>query len=208
MAKEYSIYFENRRFLLSENIDPNCFINENGLFISYHSLQELSKILEFFQSSKEVENVFIKGKDADELLNDFSKSFKSIVCAGGLVTNNKGEYLLIYRRSRWDLPKGKQDSGEKIEATAIREVSEETGITEMQITNHLIDTYHTYKTENSVILKKTVWYEMTYNVDEPLIPQQNEDIEEAKWVKKDQLAFCLGNTYNTILDVFKAADII
>lgn len=208
MAKEYSIYFENRRVLLSENIDPNCFINENGLFVSYRSLQELSKILEFFQTSKEVENVFIKGKDADELLNDFSKSFKAIFCAGGLVRNTKGEYLLIYRRNKWDLPKGKQDSGEKIEATAIREVSEETGITNMQINNHLIDTYHTYKADNNVILKKTVWYEMTYNGDEPLIPQQNEDIEEAKWVKKDQLAFCLGNTYSTILDVFKAAGVI
>src|SRR5262245_16635326 len=30
-----------------------------------------------------------------------------IEAAGGLVENGRGEYLVIYRKKRWDLPKGK-----------------------------------------------------------------------------------------------------
>ena len=51
-----------------------------------------------------------------------------IIAAGGLVTNKHNELLMIFRRAKWDLPKGKLDEGESIEACAVREVEEETGI--------------------------------------------------------------------------------
>ena len=51
-----------------------------------------------------------------------------IIAAGGLVTNENNELLMIFRRGKWDLPKGKLDKGETIEECAIREVEEETGI--------------------------------------------------------------------------------
>ena len=53
---------------------------------------------------------------------------KSIIAAGGIVMNKNNEVLLIHRRGKWDLPKGKLDCGETIEDTAVREVSEEVGI--------------------------------------------------------------------------------
>ena len=37
---------------------------------------------------------------------------KKLIAGGGLVQNDKGELLLIYRRGKWDLPKGKLDAGE------------------------------------------------------------------------------------------------
>jgi 8-oxo-dGTP pyrophosphatase MutT (NUDIX family) len=49
---------------------------------------------------------------------------KRIIAAGGLVFNDRNELLMIYRRGFWDLPKGKLDPGERIEACAIREVQE------------------------------------------------------------------------------------
>lgn len=207
MAKEYSIYFENRRVLLTENIETH-FINEFGLFASYSSPHELPKILEFFQTIREVKNVFITGKKGDVLYEDFSSLFPLIKTAGGLVVNSKGEYLLIFRRGKWDLPKGKQELGEKIEKSALREVSEETGITNMKIINRLNDTYHTYFLEEMLILKKTAWFEMQYDGNEPLVPQQNEDILDVKWVKKEHLSKYLENTYNTIYEVFLSAGIV
>lgn len=57
-----------------------------------------------------------------------------IVAAGGLVIEERaGERrVLLVHRPRyddWSFPKGKQDPGETIEETALREVKEETGLT-------------------------------------------------------------------------------
>ena len=38
-----------------------------------------------------------------------------IIAGGGIVTNELGELLMIFRRGKWDLPKGKLDKGESIE---------------------------------------------------------------------------------------------
>ena len=51
-----------------------------------------------------------------------------IQAGGGLVENEKGEVLFMFRRGKWDLPKGKLDPGETLEACALREVEEETGV--------------------------------------------------------------------------------
>ena len=53
---------------------------------------------------------------------------KILVAGGGLVQNEKGELLMIFRRDKWDLPKGKLDPGESIEQCSLREVKEETGL--------------------------------------------------------------------------------
>ena len=72
----------------------------------------------------------------------FKMKFKVIVAAGGLVLNDKKEILFIYRGSKWDLPKGRQEKGESIEETAIREVKEECGINKLKIDDKLIKTFH------------------------------------------------------------------
>ncbi len=43
------------------------------------------------------------------------------------------EILMIFRRGKWDLPKGKLDKGESLEACALREVEEETGLKKNKI---------------------------------------------------------------------------
>jgi 8-oxo-dGTP pyrophosphatase MutT (NUDIX family) len=67
-----------------------------------------------------------------------------IIAAGGLVTNPKGEILWIFRRGFWDLPKGKLDEGETIQTCAVREVAEETGISNIQLHEMLCFTNHLY----------------------------------------------------------------
>ena len=67
---------------------------------------------------------------------------KTIIAAGGLVENEKGEILMMFRRGFWDLPKGKLDEGESIETCAVREVQEETGLQNVQLIYFLCKTYH------------------------------------------------------------------
>ena len=55
-----------------------------------------------------------------------------IIAAGGIVSRKgaQGPEIAVIHRSRyndWSLPKGKPNAGESLEATALREVKEETG---------------------------------------------------------------------------------
>lgn len=130
---------------------------------------------------------------------------KKIIAAGGLVTNENDELLLIFRRGKWDLPKGKLDEGENIEECAVREVQEETGLSNVTlkefvgITNHeYFDTYIGQQVD-----KETHWYAMAAAPGQALVPQTEEDIEEIEWVRKEVLDIYLNNTYPTIIDIIE-----
>lgn len=134
--------------------------------------------------------------------------FRFIEAAGGLVQNSKGEYLFIFRYNKWDLPKGKLEPNEDVSAAALREVSEETGISNIKLDKYITETFHTYKIGNATILKKTSWYSMKYSGNEPLIPQESEDISEAKWFAINQIDQIAANTYDTIREVLLKAKIL
>jgi len=134
--------------------------------------------------------------------------FRFIEAAGGLVQNSKGEYLFIFRYNKWDLPKGKLEPKEEVSAAALREVSEETGISNIKLDKYITETFHTYKIGNATILKKTSWYSMKYSGNETLIPQESEDIIEAKWVSQSQIEALMGNTYDTIRQVLSKSGVI
>jgi 8-oxo-dGTP pyrophosphatase MutT (NUDIX family) len=107
-----------------------------------------------------------------------------ITAAGGVVLrkpNLENEILLIHRNGIWDLPKGKCEFGETVEACARREVAEEVGIPEPDILRSLGTTQHEYEQSGEQILKTTHWYLMeTTSVQ--FTPQKEEQIEEVAWV--------------------------
>jgi len=129
-----------------------------------------------------------------------------IIAAGGLVQNNIGQILLIFRRGFWDLPKGKLDAGELIPECAIREVQEETGIQTLKLGQFICTTTHTYfdKWLNKDVEKHTHWYAMLSLANETLVPQTEEDIEKIEWVPLNELPQYLLQTYPTIRTVFEA----
>ncbi len=207
MSNDVSIFFEKRKIVLTENLEAH-FNSNNGLFTRYRSIQELSKILEFFQSTTLVQDVFISGRDIATMTDEFSCMFRFIEAAGGLVINSKGEYLVIYRYNKWDLPKGKLEPNEEVSIAALREVSEETGITNIELLGHITDTFHTYKLGNATVLKKTSWFSMRYTGSEKLTPQESEDISIAKWLPIKQIDEVTGNTYDTIRQVLSKSGVI
>ncbi len=128
--------------------------------------------------------VFTKEKEWQSFLAD-----KMIIEAGGgMVFNPKGELLMMLRRGQWDMPKGKLDEGETIEACALREVEEETGISNLKLCSKLQTTYHTYAFHGKPALKSSHWYKMEYSGNEELVPQTEEDITELRWVDKVEAA--------------------
>jgi ADP-ribose pyrophosphatase YjhB (NUDIX family) len=126
---------------------------------------------------------------------------KVIMAAGGLVENEKGELLLIFRKKHWDLPKGKLDSGESLEECAVREVEEETGLKNVQL-GELIDvTLHQYEENGESITKKTAWYKMRGSSGDTLTPQTEEQIEDIRWVAPSGLEPYMQNTYANIIHI-------
>ena len=129
-----------------------------------------------------------------------------ITAAGGLVQNSNGEFLLMYRRGFWDLPKGKLDLGESIPDCAVREVREETGLQSLELGPFICTTTHPYFDTwlNKDVVKHTHWFSMLSLANDTLVPQTEEDIEKLVWVTVPKLPEYLNNTYPTIRDVFEA----
>ena len=131
---------------------------------------------------------------------------KKIIAGGGVVVNEKNQVLFIYRRKKWDLPKGKLDPGEDIKACAIREVMEETGIRDLTIGNLIIVTTHSYEENGLNMQKETHWFEMKASTvdNSTLTPQLEEDIEKIEWVSPENLEEYLSETYTNIQQVLNS----
>ncbi len=128
-----------------------------------------------------------------------------IIAAGGIITNENDEILMIFRRGKWDLPKGKLDDGESIEECALREVREETGLAEVAITGFVGITYHDYFEPriNDDVHKESHWYAMAAAPGQKLVPQTEEYIAEIEWVRKEILDIYLNNSYPTITEIIQ-----
>lgn len=163
----------------------------------------LEKIITSIEIGSIKTNVLLLTKDLAWLKSNFFKSFKIIIAGGGLVVNNKNQYLLMHRKGKWDLPKGKVEKNEDILEGAIREIEEETNVKIKLVKNKLGLTYHTYNLGNKWILKETHWFYMLGDEESKLKPQKDEGIDEVIWCNKNDVKKHLKNTYPSIKDVFK-----
>ncbi|NND70136.1 MAG: NUDIX hydrolase [Rhodothermales bacterium] len=126
------------------------------------------------------------------------QALRHIVAGGGIVTRRKKEklqVLLIYRKGVWDLPKGKRQRKETIEECALREVSEELGITNLTMVQSLGATMHGFSQNRYYRVKTTHWYEM-HTSAKNFTPQASEGIEQVKWFKWKKARKLLG--YKTL----------
>ncbi|WP_195909851.1 NUDIX hydrolase [Bacteroidetes bacterium endosymbiont of Geopemphigus sp.] len=187
------------------------FINNKPIFLNNYPIEEFHNIAFlstkiFSQAVSVLENGTLKGLNiyhfpVDEVLEALQNHFPHIQAAGGRVRNAEGKILFIYRDGKWDLPKGKIETGESPAEAALREVSEECGIAKLQITETLKSTYHIYKAENH-ILKTVYWFDMYTNSAQIPVPQKEEGILKALWKTPQEVEKALENTYPGIRDLF------
>ena len=203
----YKVFFNERRVFLTDNFEKHFNI-KYGLFYKYQNQEELEDLLDFYRNLRKIDTLYIIHDDIEELRNYFRECYFNINAAGGLVKDKQGRILVIKRRNRWDLPKGKVDKEENFEQTAIREVTEECGISDIEIVQPLLSTYHTYKIDKKPVLKKTLWFEMIYTGTSKPEPQLKEHITEVKWFDKSEIGEVIKNTYPSILDVFRYVRLI
>ncbi len=206
----YSIYFNNRIIRVCNKEDKTPY-NPNTVVLHSANDKTLEELPGLFERSENIKMLYIPilPDDFSHTIQKLTSSLTPINAAGGLVQNSNGEYLLIFRNGLWDLPKGKQEEGEDIALTALREVEEECGIGGLEQGELLCITHHTYHMNGLFMLKDTYWYAMRYNGDSGTMqPQLEEGIQRCEWVPADKLSQYLKNTYPSIRKVFEEAGLI
>ena len=200
------IFFDDKPLFLCDNVDATLqpyIHHDDAVFIDELNLHTVKSMIHEMQKPSIHAGVFFHS-DLNELKAAFFKKFTLVKAGGGFVLNDSNEVLMMFRREKWDLPKGKMDKKETFEECAIRETEEETGIKNIQLKSPLITTYHTYHEGSRYVLKETKWFTMKVRGEQKLIPQAAEQISKLEWVSKDELKKYLQNSFPSVNDVLKA----
>jgi len=171
-------------------------------FIKYANANSITKALK----DKTVKEVYLYHSNPDKFEKHFFRTFPLVEAAGGLVQHQDGRFLFIYRNNKWDLPKGKIEKNETLIKAAKREVSEETGVTDLEVKKPLPITYHIYNSNGKFKVKKTYWFLMKSKFNGSLLPQFEENIEMAVWKGIYEIPKLLENAYENIKIILKEID--
>lgn len=111
--------------------------------------------------------------------------------AGGIVVGPDCKIAVVnHNHTSWSLPKGHVDPGETLHEAAVREIKEESGISELMLIKEL-GTYQRYRTglhtlEDASELKTITFF--LYTTDQTTLQPQDPEHPEARWVDVDEVA--------------------
>ena len=188
-----TIYFtDNSLTFAPEDYTPKA--GETLLTESEVTSANLDNLFDFCNS------IVVLSADWNAAFRRFASRFVAVEAAGGIVENELGEMLLIYRRERWDLPKGHIDAGEDALSAAIREIAEETGVVGLNFVAPIGNTLHAYNVYGKWELKLTHWFAFSCH-SSSTTPQTDEDIVLAVWADREKRIECMTNSYPTIREI-------
>lgn len=204
----YKIYFGDHPLFLTDTLDAEMqeiMHHDDGVFMDELSNAGIKSMIHEMKLPQRHAGVF-HHEDVEALFKAFRKHFVVTEAAGGLVRNDQQELLMIYRRGKWDLPKGKLDPGETIEACALREVEEECGITGTSIVAPYRTTYHVYDEFGKHILKPSHWFWMHSPGVQGLVPQTAEQITAIEWTDAARRKTLLPDCFPLIREMLLELD--
>lgn len=180
------------------------YARERVLVVRYTGkTKHLLQYIDMLEKSGRYDGVVIHSDEYEQLKNDFKSLYTSVHAAGGVVVNPEGKVLFIFRKGKWDLPKGKLDKGEAKSTAALREVAEETGVSDLILHSKICKTRHTYKENGKRILKINWWFYMTSDGKQKTKPQKEEDIQKAEWIEPGKLLAENPKMFKSIKEVLR-----
>ncbi len=176
---------------------------KDDVLVRYANEVYIKTCLDYFSKGKvkKLDSITFAVRDLERARTFVKEQYEVIEAAGGLVSKDD-KVLMIFRLGKWDLPKGKIEKKESPEMGALREVEEECSV-KVKILEEICHTWHTYNRNKKKILKKTYWYYMECLDDSGMKAQQEEDIEEVKWMTEAEARQALYNSYFSIRHVFR-----
>lgn len=196
----YKVFVDHRPIIL---VEKDKFSGGEGS-IEFAELKKFVKDIRPHLKEATIDHPFyVLCDDVEADFKSLFKDYQKIRAAGGIV-KRKNKFLVIKRNGLWDIPKGKIDKGEDKKDAAVREVEEECGIEGPVIQKFLTTTYHIFNHKGKKAIKKTFWYNMTYDGPKELIPQTKEGITKAKWMTEEEMLAIRGRTYGSINEVLDA----
>ena len=197
----YKVFYNQKPINFTTVLGKNT-KNTPLFFIKYANANSITKALK----DKTVTEVYLYHSNPDKFEKHFFRTFPIVEAAGGLVQHQDGRFLFIYRNNKWDLPKGKIEKNETLIKAAKREVSEETGVTDLEVKRPLPITYHIYNANGKFKVKKTYWFFMMSKFNGSLLPQFEENIKMAVWKGINEIPKLMENAYENIKIILKEID--
>ena len=107
------LYFADKTLIFTDETSPARFF---AVDLPQGGRISRTKILNFLETHNEVA---VCTPDPEQAFSLFRQEFAAVEAAGGVVVNDRGEYLMIHRNGRWDLPKGHVEPGESTAECAV-----------------------------------------------------------------------------------------
>lgn len=197
--KIYDVVLDGR----SDNIDSKKLIDD--VLIKGATIVQVQALINMMHEKdfRELDSITFSVNPGDykSIKKAVKKQFK-IVKAGGGIVEKEDMILLIYRKRKWDLPKGKLDKGEGKRKGALREVEEECNV-KVKVGEKITSTWHTYIRNGKKHLKKTHWYRMECINDRDMKPQLEEGITDVRWMGGRDAQVAMVNSFRSIRHVIK-----
>lgn len=194
--------FCNDRVLISKNFSVETFEDKGENVNSSLYVDNVIVRIKQWLNDDSILTLDLGDLDGNVVASAVKSVFRQAPAAGGVVMI-ENQFVAIERNGIPDLPKGHIEKGETPEMAALREVEEETGITDLKITGELPDTWHCYLLNGNWTIKKTSWYVMTTSSGMKNIPQTEEGISKVYLININSEMFdeFLENTFPSLRDV-------
>jgi ADP-ribose pyrophosphatase YjhB (NUDIX family) len=198
----YKVFINNKRLILAnskEIIDYG-----DAAVVCLKKPETVNAVIQNHLLKSNTCDFIILSADDKKLIETFESNYEMRVAAGGWAWNEHKELLMIFRENHWDLPKGHLDEGETIEECAMREVEEETGVSNLEIDSKIAISRHIYEYKGQMVLKITHWFQMKTKKGDALVPQIEEGIEKAEWVTQNDIDDYFNQSWESLKEVYKS----